>query len=153
MLYSLPIVSLAKSLRLICNWEISVTYRLGLCRSRSHNIMALGRSCSTRKVSPNWSQETMTCHSSNCFSIVGVTETHHWWLLFRAGATSTDELVTCVDNWLICRLRAHCMISKSNVKSVPCDSVFVVSKIQLVVYYQCCVLIGWATTRLYVIAH
>ena len=25
------------------------------------------------------------------------------------------------------------------------------SKIQLVVYYQCCVLIGWATTKLYVI--
>ena len=24
----------------------------------------------TRKVSPNWSQETMTSHSSNCFSIV-----------------------------------------------------------------------------------
>ena len=23
----------------------------------------------TRKVSPNWSQETMTCHSSNCFSV------------------------------------------------------------------------------------
>ena len=23
-----------------------------------------------RKVSPNWSQETSTCHSSNCFSIV-----------------------------------------------------------------------------------
>ena len=28
---------------------------------------------------------------------------------------------------------------------------FLVKK--LVVYYQCCVLIGWATTRLYVIAH
>ena len=28
-----------------------------------------------------------------------------------------------------------------------------ISKIQLVVYYQCCVLIGWATTRLYVIAY
>ena len=27
------------------------------------------------------------------------------------------------------------------------------SKIQLVVYYQCCILIGWATTRLYVIAN
>ena len=27
------------------------------------------------------------------------------------------------------------------------------SKIQLVVHYQCCVLIVWATTRLYVIAH
>ena len=30
---------------------------------------------------------------------------------------------------------------------------FIISKIQLVVYYQCCVLIGWATTTLYVIAH
>ena len=29
---------------------------------------------------------------------------------------------------------------------------FDISKIQLVVYYQCCVLIGWATTRLYVVA-
>ena len=28
-----------------------------------------------------------------------------------------------------------------------------ISKIQVVVYYQCCILIGWATTRLYVIAH
>ena len=27
-----------------------------------------------------------------------------------------------------------------------------ISKIQLVVYYQCCVLIDWATTRLYIIA-
>jgi len=32
-------------------------------------------------------------------------------------------------------------------------SIFLFSKLQLVVYYQCCVLIGWATTRLYVIAH
>ena len=30
---------------------------------------------------------------------------------------------------------------------------FFISKIQLEVYYQCCVLIGWVTTRLYVIAH
>ena len=29
----------------------------------------------------------------------------------------------------------------------------VFNKIQLVVYHQCCVLIGWATSRLYVIAH
>ena len=28
-----------------------------------------------------------------------------------------------------------------------------IKKIQLQVYYQCCVLIGWATTRLHVIAH
>ena len=31
--------------------------------------------------------------------------------------------------------------------------IFLISKIQLVVYYQWCVLIGWASTRLYVIAH
>ena len=41
----------------------------------------------TRKVSPNWSQETMTCHSSHCFSIVGVREMHQWWLRFQAAAT------------------------------------------------------------------
>ena len=29
----------------------------------------------------------------------------------------------------------------------------VFNKIQLVVYYKCYILIGWATTRLYVIAH
>ena len=32
-------------------------------------------------------------------------------------------------------------------------SVSIISKIQLAVYYHCCVLIGRATTRLYVIAH
>ena len=31
-----------------------------------------GRCIGTRKVCPNWSPETMTCHSSNCFSIVWV---------------------------------------------------------------------------------
>ena len=34
-----------------------------------------------------------------------------------------------------------------------CKGLFLISKIQLVVYYQRCVLIGWATTRLYVTAH
>ena len=29
----------------------------------------------------------------------------------------------------------------------------IIGKTQLVVCYQCCILIGWATTRLYVIAH
>ena len=37
--------------------------------------------------------------------------------------------------------------------SCPHERLSGISKIQLVVYYQCCVLIGWATTRLYVIAH
>ena len=36
---------------------------------------------------------------------------------------------------------------------LSCVCLYVFSKIQLVVYYQCCVLIGLATSRLYVIAH
>ena len=32
-------------------------------------------------------------------------------------------------------------------------TITVFSKIQLVIYYQCCVLIGEATSRLFVIAH
>ena len=36
---------------------------------------------------------------------------------------------------------------------VRIDCMYIVfSKIQLVVYCQCCVLIGWASTKLYVIA-
>ena len=33
------------------------------------------------------------------------------------------------------------------------DRIVILSKIQLVVYYQCCVLTGQAATRLHVIAH
>ena len=33
------------------------------------------------------------------------------------------------------------------------EIIFLISTIQLVVYYQYCILIGLATTRLYVIAH
>ena len=32
-------------------------------------------------------------------------------------------------------------------------TIIIFSKIQLVVYYQCCILIGWATHRLYAIVH
>ena len=35
----------------------------------------------------------------------------------------------------------------------PIRSICSINKIQLVVYYHCCVLTGWATTRLHVIAH
>ena len=34
------------------------------------SIMLLSSEGATRKVSPDWSQETTTCHSSNCFSTV-----------------------------------------------------------------------------------
>ena len=55
-----------------------------------------------RKVSPNWSQETMTCHSSNCFSIVWgqgnaplVTSKQ---LLHDPPCLSTRERTRSVDN-------------------------------------------------------
>ena len=32
---------------------------------------------------------------------------------------------------------------------IKAERVKEISKIQLVVYYQCCILIGWATTRLF----
>ena len=35
----------------------------------------------------------------------------------------------------------------------PKGKILFFSKIQQVVYYQCRILIGWATTRLYVITH
>ena len=48
-----------------------------------------------------------------------------------------------------------CVVFSQNLTLEPVllKPLILFSKIQLVVYYQCCVLIGWATTRLYVIAH
>ena len=39
-------------------------------------VTVLTNVAAARKVSPNWSQQTMTCHSFNCFSIVWGTQ--HW---------------------------------------------------------------------------
>ena len=55
-------------------------------------------------------------------------------------------------------LRAHSPIVSLATETAPSERnhsapIFTFSKIQLVVYYQCCVLIGWAAARLYVIAH
>ena len=62
--------------------------RHGPGTSHSHPCDFVSSVGAARKVSPNWSQETMTCHSSNCFSVFfWVRKTHHWYLLFRAAAT------------------------------------------------------------------
>ena len=42
---------------------------------------------------------------------------------------------------------------KGEVLPLKVSQILFISQIQLVVYYQYCVLIGWATSRLYVIAH
>ena len=49
--------------------------QLALGHSYSHRSVKRQMACQSsvgaaRKVSSHWSQETMTCHSSNCFSIV-----------------------------------------------------------------------------------
>ena len=49
-------------------------------------------------------------------------------------------------------LIAHTQYSSRKIEKGKLQ-IFPISKIQLVVYYQRCILIGWATTRLYVIAH
>ena len=36
---------------------------------KSNQSKEKGSVGAAHKLSPNWSQETMTCHSSNCFSI------------------------------------------------------------------------------------
>ena len=46
----------------------------------------MGRVGVARKVSPNWSQETIIYHSSNYFSIVW-DQGNAPWLLFQAAAT------------------------------------------------------------------
>ena len=46
---------------------------VGCGRYRTHDHRSQDNRSSVgaaRKVSPNWSQETVTCHSFNCFSIV-----------------------------------------------------------------------------------
>ena len=47
-------------------------------------------------------------------------------LILQISATYRLVSYLLADTWLICRLHAQCMISKSNVKTVPCDGVFVV---------------------------
>ena len=51
--------------------------RCGRYRTHDHRSQDKRSSVgAARKVSPNWSQETMTCHSFNCFSIVLVRVGH-----------------------------------------------------------------------------
>ena len=45
--------------------------------ANSYHHIILSRVGAARKVSPNWSPETMTSHSSNCFSVVWG-QGHHW---------------------------------------------------------------------------
>ena len=45
------------------------------------------------------------------------------------------------------------MFATFDIYFIDWKKIIIISKIQLVVYYQCCILVDWATTRLCVIAH
>ena len=61
---------------------------------------------------------------------------------------------TCKNTCTRCLRISQILLSGiSNSLKLQAQWMHVFSKIQIVVYYQCCVLIGWATARLYVIAH
>ena len=70
---------------------------------------------------------------------------------FRAHAVHC----TCVDPiiWLGITLIDHSIDFQCHAANFVALWLFRISKIQLVVYHQCCVLIGWATSGLYVIVH
>ena len=77
-----------------------------------------------RKVSPDWAKKTMTCHSFNCFSIVC--------------AQGQAPLVTSLpSNCYVTRLSSVVFLPFSALSQLT-----QISKVQLVVYHQCCVLIG-----------
>ena len=46
----------------------------------------------------------------------------------------------------------HCYLLIKNLLQLGAKYIFGITRIQLVVYYHCCVLIGWATSGLFVIA-
>ena len=68
-LQAIPLYGLIADMKQGASWD-TIRSSSGLIGwvtwSRAHKS-SVG---AARKVSPNWSQETMTCHSSNCFSIV-----------------------------------------------------------------------------------
>ena len=57
-----------------------------------------------------------TLYSLSIFSLDNILQ-----LILEISATYGLDSYPLADNWLICRLRAQCMIFKSNVKSVPYD--------------------------------
>ena len=65
---------------------------------------------------------------------------------------SVDRDKRRIEIWVLKASKAHLytIVRKS---AYPKGKILFFSEIQLVVYYQCCILIGWATTSLYVIAH
>ena len=77
-----------------------------------------------RKVSPDWSQKTMTCRSFNCFSIV-------------SGQGCAPLVTSLPSSCYIARLSSVVFLPFSALSQLT-----QISKIQLVVYHQCCVLIG-----------
>ena len=84
----------------------------------------------------------MTHKPKYCCLIAGIIKYAHTILL--AVCCSIETAKDKTKHWLKLNERSTC---------IHTVCIITISKIQLVVYYQFCVLIGWATSRLFVIAH
>ena len=72
----------------------------------------------------------------------------HWVKAGRIGDPTGRKVEPCIP----CAPLNNERLEKILKEIIPHFCIIYISKIQLVVYYQCCILFGWATTRLYVIA-
>ena len=71
---------------------------------------------------------------------------HHSYISHWSISHINNTLFSTITLWFLSTdAKLNCL------KTSPYTVVF--SKLQLVVYYQCCILIGWAATRLYVTVH
>ena len=110
--------------------------------------------------------------SSAYLSLILIIPFDHWFIIIFTGLSWLDLMLEVSQKerrksyFTVCNMTSslssshkflHCLsqrfLTKCSWESLRNQRLTVFSKIQLVVYYQCCILIGWATTRRYVIAH
>ena len=105
--------------------------------------------------------------SSAYLSLILIIPFDHWFIIIFTGLSWLDLMLEVSQKerrksyFTVCNMTSslssshkflHCL-SQRFLTKCSWESLRNQRKIQLVVYYQCCILICWATTRLYVIAH
>ena len=70
---------------------------------------------------------SIICDYYTLYSLPGFSLAKSLQLILEISATYRLVGYLLSDNWLICRLCTQCMISKSDVKSVPCNGVFLLA--------------------------
>ena len=117
-----------------CAAKLKFWFQTDLGRKNSASYYRQGRQLKCFWLYSPWSRST-----SNFYALIGQSLTGELMRKIYATSWMTEF---CVNNYFL----------TANGKKTF-QRIFSFSKLQRVVYYQCCVLIGWATTRLCVIAH